>query len=170
MPKIKKHSYNKNYPELFEKEKDKILAVIPDCEVYHIGSTAVRGLDGKGIIDIMVAIENWDKTKKIVSRLKDLGYLHIHPKENERIFLSKDRSLSLDNIHIHIVKKHSKQYKELLAFRDYLRTNKEEAERYSRLKSEWLKESGDERDKYRKLKSEYIEKVLVKLSKIRAGK
>jgi len=74
--------------------------------------------------------------------------------------LSRNTSLSLNNIHIHIVIKQSKTYKDLLFFRDYLRKNKKEAQNYYNLKLKWLKEAGADRKKYNKLKSRYINKIL----------
>jgi len=92
-----------------------------------------------------------------------LGFIHIHPKEKGRIFLSKDKTLSLNNIHIHIVRTGSKAYKELLYFRDCLRKNKKEVDRFFRLKLKWLKESKGDRKKYNKLKRKYIKEILEKV-------
>jgi len=150
------------YKDKFEGEKKKILKIIKDCEIHHIGSTAVLGLGGKGIIDIMIGIKDWKESKEIIKRLKKLSFTHIHSKEKGRIFLSKDKTLSLNNVHIHIVKTGSKVYKELLYFRDYLRKNRKEAERYYNLKLKWLKESKGDRKKYNKLKEKYIKEVLDK--------
>jgi len=163
MPELKKHLYNKNYPEIFEKEKKEIFSVMLDCEIHHIGSTAVSGLGGKGIIDIMIGIENWKEAKDVIKKLKELGFLHIHLREKGRIFLSKDKSLSLDNVHIHITKIGSKAYKEFLAFRDYLRRDKKETEKYSKLKSKWIEESQGNRGEYRRLKGKYVEKIIGKI-------
>lgn len=161
MKKLSILPYNQKFSKKFKKEKNKILKVIKDCEIYHIGSTAVPGLGGKGIIDIMLGIKNWKEAKEIVKKLKKLSFTHTHPKEKGRIFLSKDPGLpSLKNVHIHIVKKESKPYKELLVFRDYLRKNKKEAKRYYDLKLEWLEKSKEVRRNYKKLKSNYINQIL----------
>ena len=160
MKKLRILPYNQNFSEKFQKEKNRISKIIKDCEIHHIGSTAVSGLGGKGIIDIMIGIKSWEETKEIVKKLKRLGFTHIHPKENSRIFLSKDPKLSLKNIHIHIAKKGSKPHKELLAFRDYLRKNKKEAERYYNLKLKLLRGSKGNRKKYNKLKEKYIKEIL----------
>lgn len=127
MGELKIFPYNDKFSKIFNREKDKIFKVLDNCEVHHIGSTAVPGLGGKGIIDIMVALKNWKKESEVVEKMKSAGFTHIHPKEKGKIFLSKIASTKYGDIHIHIVKIGSKPYKEMLFFRDYLRKNKDEA-------------------------------------------
>jgi len=158
--KLKISPYNKKVLERFNKEKSRILKSIGSFEIHHVGSTAVPGLGGKGIIDIMIGIKNWKEAEGIIKKLKEIGFRHIHPKEKGRIFLSKDTSLSLNNAHIHIVKINSKAHKEPLFFRDFLRKNKKEAKNYYNLKKSWLEESNGDRKKYGGLKNKYINKIL----------
>jgi len=153
---------NQDFSKKFKKEKKRISEVIQDCEIHHIGSTAVPGLEGKGIIDIMIEIKNWKETRDIIKKLKKLGFIHIHPKEKGRIFLSKNPKFLQKNVHLHIVKTGSKEYQKLLAFRDYLRKNKKEVKRFYKLKLKWLKETKGARNKYYKLKEKYIKEILKK--------
>ena len=157
---LKINLYNRKVKQRFEKERSRILKVIKNCEIYHIGSTAVPGLGGKGIVDIMIGIKNWKESASVIKKLRKLGFNHIHPKEKGRIFLSKNTSLSLDNVHIHIVKTGSKIYKEVLFFRDFLRKNKKEAKNYNNLKIKWFKDTKGNREKYKELKAKYIKEVL----------
>lgn len=156
--------HNQKFPRIFEKDKKKIAKAINDDDIHHIGSTAVPGLGGKGIIDIMLGIKTWQEAEKVKEKLKNIGFKHAHPKEKGRIFLSEHREPTPDNIHIHIVKKGSKQYKELLAFRDYLRKNKKEIKRFFKLKLEWLKEAKGDRVKYNKLKEKYVKDILKRIN------
>jgi len=50
--------YSKKTSGRFNRQKNKILRVIGDFEIHHIGSTAVSGLGGKGIIDILIGVDN----------------------------------------------------------------------------------------------------------------
>lgn len=164
MSKLKIIPYNQKFPKVFEKIKNKIYIAAGNNDIHHIGSTAVSGLGGKGIIDIMIGIKNWKKAESITKKLKNIGFKHIHPKEKGSIFLSKHKEATPDNIHLHIVKKDSKQYKELLAFRDYLRKNKREIKRFFKLKLEWLREANGDRVKYNKLKEKYVKEILNKVN------
>jgi GrpB-like predicted nucleotidyltransferase (UPF0157 family) len=158
--KLKINPYNKEASERFNRQKNKILKAIGNFEVHHIGSTAVPGLGGKGIVDILIGIDNWGQATEIIERLKGIGFLHVHLKEKGRIFLSKNTGLSLTNIHIHIAIKQSNVYKEILFFRNYLRENKKEAKNYYNLKKAWLKESNGDRKEYSDLKNKYINNIL----------
>ena len=164
MSELKIIPYCQKFPKIFEREKKKISKAINNRDIHHIGSTAVSGLGGKGIIDILIGIKNWKEIKKVIKKLKNIGFKHIHPKEKGRIFLSKHRESRPGDVHIHIVKNDSKQYRELLAFRDYLRKNKREIKKLFKLKLEWLKKAKGDRFKYNKLKEKYIKEILNKVN------
>lgn len=164
MTKLKILPYSQKFPKIFDKEKKKIFKAIRSNEIHHIGSTAVPGLGGKGIIDIMIGINNWKESDNVIRNLKSIGFKHIRPEEKGRIFLSEHKGPFPDNIHIHIVKKGNKQYKELLTFRDYLRKNKKEIKRFFKLKLEWLARAKGDRAKYNKLKEKYVKEILNKVN------
>ena len=50
--------YNPDWVTQFEEYKSKIRNIFKDASIEHIGSTAVPGLGGKGIIDIMVGFKS----------------------------------------------------------------------------------------------------------------
>ncbi len=160
MQKVKLFSYNKKFPEIFQKEKESILKALSCVEVHHIGSTAIPELGGKGMIDIMIAIKDWRKKKSTVNSLKELGFAHIHPEEKERIFLSRIGPTKYGDTHIHLVNKNSKGYREMLFFRDYMRTHKKEAQEYLKIKQLSLKRYNKDRNKYAISKEEYIKEIL----------
>lgn len=163
--KFKILSYSPKYKKLFKKKKEEIANVIKRTEIHHIGSTAVSNLGGKGIIDIMIAVPDWKVVRKYIESLKKIGFIHVHPKEKGRIFLSKDTESKSYDTHIHIIKKGGKTYKDFLTFRDYLRKNKNEAKKYFEFKLEIAQNTRNNRNRYRKLKVHYIENVLKKIKK-----
>ena len=130
MAKVKLFKYNKNFINLFKKERSEISKLIRNCEIHHVGSTAVPGLGGKGIIDMTVALKNWRQKGEAIKKLKEIGFVHIRPKGREYIFISKKYPTGYKDIHIHLVKGGNKKDREMLFFRDCLRKDKKEAERY----------------------------------------
>ncbi len=162
MKRLNIFSYSANFPEIFEEQRKKIALAIGDYEIHHIGSTAIPGLGGKGIIDIMVAIDTWKQTKEITEKLKSIGFGHIHPEEEGRIFASNKKESGFADFHLHIVKKGSKTYEELLCFRDYLRKHPKEVVELFKLKLLWQKQSKSDRKLYGKLKADYVNKILNK--------
>jgi len=158
--------YDNEAPKIFEEIKRFIYSIIPyRIEVEHIGSTAVPGLGGKGIIDILIITEK-EYMKRIVKILESKGYKY-NPQAGtppERLFVSgpyryREREL---HIHIHITFFGSKECRNKLLFRDYLRRHPEEARRYYELKKRWSREAGSDRSKYTELKTQHISEVLDK--------
>ncbi|MFN6992149.1 MAG: GrpB family protein, partial [Fervidobacterium sp.] len=130
----------------------------------HVGSTAVPGLDGKCMIDVLVGIRNWNEGNRIIKKLKSIGFIHIHSREKGRVFMSKRRNTRRGDIHIHIVRKGTKQYKDMLLFRDYLIKNKKARKEYMKTKKDILDKVHGDRKKYRILKGKYIESILHKIN------
>ena len=60
--------YDERYPLIFERIRDEMAEITDLFEVEHIGSTAIPGAAGKGIIDIVVLYPEGaiDKTKQIL--------------------------------------------------------------------------------------------------------
>jgi len=52
---LKINPYSKKASERFNRQKNRILKAIGNFEIHHIGSTAIPGLGGKGILDILLA-------------------------------------------------------------------------------------------------------------------
>lgn len=74
MKKYKFEKYNEKFPSLFEKEKYILKNIIPDSKIEHIGSTAIKKLSGKGIIDIMISVPK-NKIKNVKKELIEKGYI-----------------------------------------------------------------------------------------------
>ena len=158
--------YNNRAPKIFEDIRRFLCETIPyEINVEHIGSTAVPGLGGKGIIDILIITKRkymW----KIFELLKSKGYKSNPNTGNppERLFVSgpyKYGSKEL-HIHIHITFYGSQEHKDKLLFRDYLRQHPEETKKYYELKKQWSLEAGSDASKYTKLKTSYITRILEK--------
>jgi len=160
IPKMKIYPYSQNFKLLFQKQKKKLIEILGKQEIQHIGSTAVPGLGGKGIIDIMIALKDWKDEKEIIEKLKTIGFTHIHPKDKGRIFVSQPLETKYGGTHIHIVKKGSREYKNLLFFRDYLWKHKKDAKVYGLQKDRLLNQAKGDRAVYQKLKEKYIKNVL----------
>ena len=48
--------HSPKYKSFFEFERKKIAKILLKAKVEHVGSTAISGLGGKGIIDIMIGV------------------------------------------------------------------------------------------------------------------
>jgi GrpB-like predicted nucleotidyltransferase (UPF0157 family) len=163
---IKIFPYNPQSRRLFAKENIKIKSALKNLggfRVDHVGSTAVPGLGGKGIIDVMVSIDDWKKQNEFIEALRKIGFKHVHPEHKERIFLSRVPKTKYGETHLHLVKAHGSQYKELLGFRNYLRKNKIAAKEYNDIKFKLIKEVKGNRLAFGKKKGLYLKKALKRI-------
>ncbi len=158
------HKYSNNLPLLFENEKDRISSSLGILDIHHVGSSAVPGLAGKNVIDILIGLDNFETdVENTASKLNKLGYISkFIDKKSEWAFLHNKEETSQGDFHIHIIRKGSKDYEDWFLFRDYLRLHSEEAKMYSDLKSKWLEQSGGNGEKYAGLKTDYIYSVIQK--------
>ena len=119
--------YDSRFPEIAARVAALIRDRIPNVTVEHIGSTAVPGCGGKGVIDLMLVSppEGFDSVK---DRLTDLGF---QPQATRDPF-PESRPMRVGAIwhegqlfrtHVHVLTAGAAEIGELLAFRDRLRAD-----------------------------------------------
>ena len=74
--KIEVVTYNPHWAELFTKERQLLAAQLSDVAVNieHIGSTSVKGLSAKPIIDILIEVSSLEALDQRNKALESLGY------------------------------------------------------------------------------------------------
>lgn len=161
--------YDPSLPSYFEREEAFLIKNLgKGFEIHHIGSSAVPGLGGKNVIDILLLAPTKKGAVNIIGKLESIGYFHNKNGGDEyRIFFNRNRFYNKKKVHIHLhlMWKSVKKYKDYLAFRDYLRKHQEEAERYYSLKKVWAEKAGRMREKYTEMKTDYVKEVLNKARK-----
>ena len=125
----------------------------------HVGSTSVPGLGGKGIIDMLVSIPDWNNRQQYVKALRKIGFGHIHPDDKHRIFMSRVKRTKRGDVHLHLVKAGTREMRRHFVFRDFLRRNKKYRDEYWQHKLWSLKQTGGVRDKFGKVKRVLVEKI-----------
>jgi GrpB-like predicted nucleotidyltransferase (UPF0157 family) len=150
-------TYSNRYTKLFEEMKRKILHLSTHkLEIEHIGSTAVEGLGGKGVIDISIGIRKWKDADETLNILKKIGFKHFHDIENNSLFVSSKTHCKEGDYHIHISIIGTKRYEKTLAFRDFLMKHSRKAQKYAITKKEIFERCGENRQLYKKLKNKYF--------------
>lgn len=158
--------YSPSFPELFRKEKDRIASLIRSAlAIEHVGSTAVPGLGGKGIIDIAIAIQP-QETEVVSAQLQKLGYVFRESGSTPtRLFFRvdlPDPEQGIRRYHVHLTSLEGKDWKDLISFRDYLRNHPDTVQEYAELKEKAAFEVNEDGEKYRKLKDPIFKKILSK--------
>ena len=135
-------------------------------DIQHIGSTAIKTIKAKPIIDIAVAVDNFEEFESLIPELERNGFSYHGWFLVERITVLNvyEEIESGDKIcthHIHIVKVGSKEWNDHIVFRDYLTAHLSVAKTYEaikvRLASECTYDEG--RKKYNEGKNAFITQI-----------
>jgi GrpB-like predicted nucleotidyltransferase (UPF0157 family) len=126
--------YDPCWPELFEREAYRIRSVLGEkvSLLEHVGSTSVPGLCAKPIIDILLVVANSSNETSYVSALEAAGYtLRIREPEwfEHRMFKGPDIEINL-----HVFSDGVSEVIRMLKFRDWLRANKSDRDKYASVK------------------------------------
>ena len=133
-------------------------SILPnDTQFYHIGSTAIRGIMAKPIIDIIIAVNSKDRLKKAAELLQKHNYIVMSESDN-RISLNKgytENGFAEKVFHLHI---RLKGDTDEIFFRDYLNAHPSVAKEYEELKLQLWKKYEHDRDGYTNAKTEFVKK------------
>lgn len=135
--------YDPEWPERFAEESERIRAALGDrvVEIEHVGSTAVPDLAAKPVIDLLVGLRDLDLTDDEIASMNDLGYEFLGELGlPARLFFRKGGETSTH--HVHAVVWREEQWSRHLAFRDFLRSHRDDARRYGDAKRRLAEDVG----------------------------
>ena len=166
MKKYEFKEYDPAFPLYFEEEKNRLKHYLSeDYQIEHIGSSAVPNLGGKGIIDIMIAVPQ-EKMESLSQQAQKAGYLwRPLASTKDRLFLRQEYPADFRNekvYHLHITHPNSSDWKEAIAFRDYLSTHPEDLRRYEEIKRKAADEADESSEKYGSIKESILREILGK--------
>ena len=160
--------YNPLWADYFTLEKvalGRILGNI-DYRIEHIGSTAVIGLGGKPVIDIMLGIFDFSIADSLFPKIETLEYTYKKKYEKQypfiRLFIKE--KFAVRSHQIYLVEYGSQYWLKHLKFRDYLRQNKKERDRYFQFKKALSKLHWKDIDEYNDAKSNFINEIEANIS------
>ncbi len=151
--------YYKNWEFEFEKIKDQLIKALDDIiiGIEHVGGTSVKGLVGNPIIDIDIIIPTYNCFNIVIKRLNRIGYTYkgsLKLEEIEAFKYTGTQSFMTHNLYVYTRK--SKELKKQLLLRNYLNSNKEATENYSKIKIRASKLFPNDINKYREYKNLFI--------------
>lgn len=153
--------YNPDWTLWFRELREPIWEKIRDyaVDVIHVGSTSIKGMSAKPVIDIDILVEDWKRFPEIVGRLHELGYKHqgdLGIKEREAF---KQTRGSCHPHHLYVCRVGSVAYKNHVLLKKHLIENPEDFRRYEELKVR-LGGAASDVDEYTRLKTELIMEFL----------
>ena len=139
-----------------------------DPDVQHVGSTAIRTVKAKPIIDIAVAVSDYDAVLARNTQLAAAGIVFRFDRRPEELFYVKgDFAADTRTHHIHVVLKGSEKWRNFLLFRDYLNENADAAAAYEAAKIQAALRYPDNRQAYTDAKHSIITELLRKAADTR---
>ena len=143
--------YRDEWAVLYKSEKVMLDKVIGDMvlDIQHVGSTSVKGLVAKPIIDIAIAYRNKTIIPEISEKLEKAGYIDRGDagKNGGYIFV-KECDPWVRTFHIHFVNIKSEEWKKYLYFRDVLRKDKKIRDEYTEVKRNLMSKFKNNRKEY----------------------
>jgi GrpB-like predicted nucleotidyltransferase (UPF0157 family) len=149
--------HDPRWAELYEQERDRLSGVFDGrvVAIEHIGSTSVPDLCAKPIVDVLVGLRELELTDDQIAAMEKLGYDYLgeHGLPG-RLFFRKHPLTH----HVHVVQYGGEHWERQIVFRDTLRSDPEERQRYDEFKRR-LAAEGHPRDAYTELKTPFIREV-----------
>jgi GrpB-like predicted nucleotidyltransferase (UPF0157 family) len=149
--------YDEAWPDRFEAEKSKIATALGSIalQIEHVGSTSVRSLAAKPIVDIHVAVDDADDDAALRAALEEAGYVLRVVERQHRMFRTPER-----DVHIHVWSAGHSELRDCVLLRDWLRTNEDDRRRYEDVKRELAERKWNDMQEYADAKTSVIKEIL----------
>ncbi len=150
---------DQSWPKRFCEEASRVVALFreQDIELHHIGSTAIRGIHAKPVIDILLLASNMEIVDRASAAMVDLGY-----EAMGEFGIAGRRYFRLNNAEgirthqLHAFARGSDDANRHLAFRDYMNRHPSIAEEYNQLKQRLAAQHPNEMAAYMDGKDAFI--------------
>ena len=157
--------YREDYYQIYEEEKKELLQIYKGriSSIDHVGSTSIKNIKSKPIIDILIQTDDLEDFKKYTESNVE-GEIYTVKKEATMggDYLIRKEENGKVKAFIHVYKTGDMNGLTSIMFRDYMNTHQEEAKRYETLKIELYEKYKDERKKYTLGKDKYIKEIIDK--------
>lgn len=164
MKRVEVRDYDPAWPAIFQEIRAYVWPAIADValDIEHVGSTSVRGLKAKPVIDACIVVASRAEVPACIERLATIGYVHrgdLGVPEREAFA----RPEHLPRHHLYLSHRGSLSLRNHLGFRDYLKFNPAAAREYGNLKAELARKFPGDIDAYIMGKTPFVLGVLEKI-------
>lgn len=165
--KVKLVPYDKDWKKEFEKIKEIIhnSTGIENDKIEHIGSTAIKNIMAKPLIDILVGVENISCIDPdLIKKLKQIGFYKLKVEMQNEIVFAKftDDTFNKKTHFIHLVNYDGEIWKNLIFFRDYLNYDESSREAYENIKKKFVEIQSVGIEEYTDSKEEFVKYIFSK--------
>jgi GrpB-like predicted nucleotidyltransferase (UPF0157 family) len=152
--------YDPSWPSQFSKLEIRVRQALGDKVLIleHVGSTSVKGLSAKPIIDMVLVVSDSADEESYIPQLEDQGFvLRICEPEWFEHRLLKGFE---DKANLHVFSEGCEEVDRMLAFRDWLRSNCADRELYEKTKRELAARTWKYTQHYADAKSKVVQEIL----------
>lgn len=158
--------YDPYWTMLFDQEAKRICSILGSkiLQLEHVGSTSVPGLCAKPIIDILLVVEDSANEVAYVSDLEKAGYtLRIREPEwfEHRMLKGPDIDINL-----HVFRKGSSEVERMLRFRNWLRNNNSDRDKYASVKRNLAHRKWKHVQDYADAKNSIVREIMERACKV----
>lgn len=157
--------YREDYKEIYEEEKENLLKIYNNLIkiIDHVGSTSIKGIKSKPIIDILIQTDNLEEFIKYTeSKVEgDIYTVKKEPTMGGDYLIRKEENGKVKAF-IHVYKTGDMNGITSIMFRDYINSHEDEKQRYEQLKIELYNKYKDNRKEYTHGKDKYIKAIIKK--------
>jgi GrpB-like predicted nucleotidyltransferase (UPF0157 family)/aminoglycoside phosphotransferase (APT) family kinase protein len=154
--------YDATWPAQFEREAAAVRDVLGAraFSIDHVGSTSVPGLGAKPVVDILLVVADSSNEPSYVPQLEAAGYLLCvrEPEWYEHRMFNGPRT----PINLHVFSARCPEIDRMLAFRDWLRHNRDDRKTYEDLKRDLARREWQSVDDYATAKSAAVSRILAR--------
>ena len=149
------------WKKMFNEEKETLNKIFTqdNFSIEHVGSTSVKDLSAKPIVDIAIGVNDFKDFQKYETILQNI-YTIKKSENNKEILLIKENKIETFFL-IHVLEKNSERYKNMINFRNILNDNHQILKEYEKLKQNLSKKYKNDRTLYTKSKNDFIKKILI---------
>jgi len=159
---VKLVTHQTAWHEQFLEEQKRLREALGDAvlDIQHIGSTAIPGISAKPLLDLGIAVQNFEEAFVCVQPLEKLGYIYRGengiPRRHYFVKGSSEKRMH----HLHVLEQSSPEWRKHLLFRDYLCAHPEALTQYQALKTRLAEQFPKDREAYTEGKHAFIQDIL----------
>ncbi|MCM1007113.1 MAG: GrpB family protein [Ruminococcus flavefaciens] len=164
--------HNEQWAEYYDEMKVFLCNILSDYKVQrisHVGSTAIKGIWAKNIIDILIEIDLYENMEEVSKVIEYNGFICMSSDTNRFSFNRgyTENGFEEKVYHLHLRKTGDNNE---LYFRDYLNEHPQTAKAYEQLKLDLWKRYEHDRNGYTDAKSDFVTRWTSEARKVYSGR
>lgn len=159
----------------FQKVKDCLLkeTTLKEHHIEHIGSTAIKEIQAKPIIDSLVGVESIEgDLDQLENQLRHCGFYRLRVERPDEIVFAKftDETFEVKTHYIHLTDFQGDLWNDLIYFRTYLNENQAARVEYEQIKLSFVKMKREGIEEYTNMKEAFVKRILCNRERVKYNK